>query len=253
VPRVAAAWYLHTGNGTFGTTRLHATAGKGIKEPTLLQSFSTNPFFLGNPDLAPERTRAVDAGIEQRFGRDRVRLDVTWFDNRYRDIIALGQPDPATFASQYFNIGLTRARGAELNGDLALVSGVRVKAGYTFLDSEILESTSAFSEVFRQGNPAFRRPRHSGFLDIGWNGARASVSLTGAFSGERSDSDFSSLEPPILINGGYADWSVRAAVRLTRRVSLTGAIDNLTDSDRMEPLGYPVLPRALRGGVRVRF
>jgi outer membrane receptor protein involved in Fe transport len=36
-------------------------------------------------------------------------------------------------------------------------------------------------------------------------------------------------------------------------LSLTGAIDNLTDSDRMDPLGYPVLGRAFRFGVRARF
>ena len=34
-----------------------------------------------------------------------------------------------------------------------------------------------------------------------------------------------------------------------RSSRLTGAIDNLTDSDRMEPLGYPVLGRAVRLGV----
>jgi vitamin B12 transporter len=253
VPRVAAAWYVRTGNGTVGTTRVHATAGKGIKEPTLLQSFSTNPFFLGNPELAPERTRAIDAGVEQRFARDRVRVDLTRFDNRYRDIIALGQPDPATFASQYFNIGLTEASGVELSGDVALVSGVAVRAGYTLLDSQILASTSAFSPVFEQGRPAFRRPRHSGFVDLAWNGARASVSLIGTFSGQRSDSDFSALAPPMLFNDAYADWTVRASARVTRALSLTAAVDNLTNTDRMEPLGYPVLPRALRGGVRLRF
>jgi hypothetical protein len=36
-------------------------------------------------------------------------------------------------------------------------------------------------------------------------------------------------------------------------VSLTGAIDNLTNDERMQPLGYHVLPRAVRGGVRVSF
>src|SRR5262249_30378883 len=79
VPRVAAAWYAHTGDGTVGATRLHATAGLGIKEPNILQSFSPSPFFLGNPDLDPERTRAFDLGVEQRLARDRVRADVTWF------------------------------------------------------------------------------------------------------------------------------------------------------------------------------
>jgi hypothetical protein len=57
----------------------------------------------------------------------------------------------------------------------------------------------------------------------------------------------------LLVNDGYADWSLRGAVHLTRALSLTGAVDNLTDDHRMEPLGYPVLPRALRAGVRIHF
>jgi vitamin B12 transporter len=253
VPRVAAAWYAHTGDGGLGATRLHATAGLGIKEPTILQTFSISPFFLGNPDLQPERSRAFDLGVEQRFARDRARVDVTWFDNRYRNIIGLETVDPAAFTSQYFNIGLTRARGAELSGDVALVSGFRLKAGYTFLDSEILESTSEFSEVLKAGHPAFRRPRHSGFTDVAWTGTHASISLIGTFAGERSDSDFSSLFPAIVVNGAYASWDLRVAVPVGRALWLTGAIDNLTDSDRMDPLGYPVLGRAIRFGVRTRF
>ena len=66
VPRIAAAYYVRTGSGAFGTTRVSASAGAGIKEPTILQSFSPSPFFLGNPDLEPERTRTIDAGVEQR-------------------------------------------------------------------------------------------------------------------------------------------------------------------------------------------
>jgi vitamin B12 transporter len=253
VPRVAAAWYAHTGNGELGATRLHVTAGLGIKEPTILQTFSISPYFLGNPDLQPERSRAFDLGVEQRFARDRARVDVTWFDNRYRNIIGLQTVDPATFTSQYFNIGLTRARGAELSGDVALVSGFRVKAGYTFLDSEILESASEFSEVLKAGNPAFRRPRHSGFADVAWTGTHASISLIGAFAGERSDSDFSSLFPAIVVNDGYASWDLRAAVPVGKVLSITGAIDNLFDSDRMDPLGYPVLGRAARIGIRTKW
>jgi outer membrane cobalamin receptor len=253
VPRVSAAWYAHKGSGAVGTTRLHASAGRGIKEPTILQSFSPNPFFLGNPDLQPERTRALDAGVEQRFARDRASVDLTWFDNRYRDIISTRTLSFNPFTSQYFNIGLTRARGAELSGSLALVSGVSAKAGYTFTDSEILESTSPGNPVFEAGNWAFRRPRHSGFVDVAWSGARASIDLAGSVVGRRVDSDFSSLVPAITSNDGYAVWDLRASARVTRRVSVTGAVDNLTDRQYMEPLGYPALGRAVRGGIRVRF
>ena len=252
VPRLGAAWYVRQGGSAAGPTRIHASAGRSIKEPTILQSFSQNPFFLGNPDLEPERARALDVGVEQRFANDRLRVDLTWFDNRYRDIISTQTISFTPFTSQYFNIGLTRARGAELTGDLALVSGFRAKAGYTFTDSAIVDSTSA-SAVFTAGNWAFRRPRHAGFVDLAWNGARASIDLAGTLVGRRVDSDFASLVPAISFNDRYASWDLRASWRFTRQLTLTGAVDNLTNADRMEPLGYPALSRAIRFGVRARF
>ena len=191
-------------------------------------------------------------GLEQRLAGDRARLNLAWFDNRYSNIISTTVTSFTPFTSQYFNLGLTEARGLELSGDVALVSGFRARAGYTFTDSEILESASD-SEVFQAGNSAFRRPRHSGFADVAWNGSRVSVNLVGTFVGERVDSDFSALEPPITVNEGYARWDLRAAVRLTRLISVTGAIDNLADHDYMEPLGYPALGLAARGGVRIGF
>ena len=252
VPRIAAAWFVRQGSGRVGTTRLRASAGRAIKEPTLLQSFSPNPFFLGNSDLLPERTRGFEAGVEQRLAGDRVRVDAAWFDNRYRNIIATRTISFNPFTAQYFNIGLTTARGAELSADVALVSGFRAAAGYTFTDSEIVESTSS-SAVFKAGNWAFRRPRHSGFASVAWNGARASVDLSGSLSGRRVDSDFASFVPAITENGRSSAWDLRAALRLTQTLTATAAIDNLTNSDRMEPLGYPVLGRAIRFGVRARF
>jgi vitamin B12 transporter len=251
VPRVAAAWYLREGNGNVGATRLSASAGRGIKEPTVLQSFSPSPFFLGNPDLLPERTRAVEFGVEQRLASDRVRVNFAWFDNRYENVISL-RTDPVTFQSQYFNIGLTTARGAELSADVVLVSGFRAKGGYTFVDSEIVKSTST-SAAFRVGNWGFRRPRHSGFVNVAWTGARASLDLSGSLVGRKVDSDFASLVPAILENERYGTWDLRGSYRLTRQLFVTGAIDNLTDSDHMEPLGYPVLGRAVRLGVRATF
>jgi outer membrane cobalamin receptor len=253
VPRGTAAWYVRRSNGLVGATQVHASAGRGIKEPTVLQSFSLSPSFLGNPDLLPERSRTVEAGLEQRLARDRAKIDVTWFDNRYRDIISTRTTSFNPFRAGYFNVGLTRARGAELTGDLALVSGVRFRAGYTFLDSKILQSTSPSSAVFRAGQWAFRRPRHSGYIDVSWMAAHASAALTGSMVGRRVDSDFSALVPALLSNDGRVTWDARGQAGLTRRFSLTLAVDNLTNAHYMEPLGYPALGRAFRAGVRARF
>jgi len=253
VPRGSIAYVAHRAQGALGDTRLKASAGRGIKEPTLLQSFSISPFGLGNPALEPERSRSVDVGIEQRLISDRARIELTWFGNRYRNIISTQTISFNPFTSQYFNIGLTRARGAELSGELAPAAGVLIRGGYTRLDSKVIDSTSSFSTVFAPGQWLLRRPRHSGFVGVGFTRARFTADLAGVFVGRRVDSDFSSLVPPLLSNDGYATWDLRAAYRLMGPLSVTIAADNLADADYMDPLGYLALGRAFRGGVKVGF
>ena len=249
VPRGSASFMLHSGHGPIGDTRLRGAAGLGIKEPTVLQSFSISPYFRGNPDLQPERARALEAGIEQRLIGDRVKLDATWFDNRYRNIIGLRST--GGYNSEYFNIGLTSARGAELGATVAPTASLRLGGGYTFTDSEILESTSAFSEVFAVGQWAFRRPRHSGFVEAAWVKGPLAFDLRGTTIGRFVDSDFSSLSPAFTENPGRTTWDGRASYTLRRGVTALFAVDNLSNRDYQEPLGYLTLRRAVRLGVRV--
>jgi vitamin B12 transporter len=253
VPRASVAFVARQGTGLVGSTRLRASAGLGIKEPTVLQSFSPSPFFRGNPDLAPERSRSLEAGVEQRLAADRLKIDAAWFDNRYRNLISTRTTDPATFSAEYFNIGLTRARGLELSAEAAPLLALHVRAGYTFLDSAILESTSPGSVVFRAGQALFRRPRHSGFAGVGWSRGRLDADLTGVFVGRFVDSDFASLVPPIVQNPGYTTWDARVAWRVAPHLTGTLSVDNLADAEYMEPLGYQALGRAVRAGFRVGF
>jgi outer membrane cobalamin receptor len=249
VPRLSAVYTMHESGGAIGDTRIRGAAGLGIKEPTILQSFSTSPYFLGNPELDPERSRSVEAGIEQRLASDRAKIEVTWFDNRYRDIIGL-RPTGG-FTSTYFNIGLTRARGAEIASEAAPIAPLRLRAGYTFVDSKILASTSDSSEVLAAGNWAFRRPRHSGYVEATVTAGRLVTTLGGTFVGRYVDSDFSSLLPSILANPGRTLWNARASWRFTSAVSGLLAIDNLANRDYQEPLGYLALQRSVRAGIRV--
>ena len=251
VPRGSAALLLRRGTSRVGDTRLHAAAGLGIKEPTVLQTFSTSPYFAGNPDLQPEKSRALEMGVEQRLGGDRVKLDDTWFDNHYRNISGLRST--GGYNSEYFNIGLTRARGAELSAEVAPRASVHLRAGYTFVDSAIVESTSSFSPVFAVGQWAFRRPRHSGFVQGSWAWQRVTADVSGTMIGRFVDSDFSSLEPGILENAGRTLWNARASYRLTRALTGIVSVDNVTGRDYQEPLGYLALQRSVRAGVRVQF
>ena len=253
VPRASIAIVAHRSSGTIGQTRLKASAGTGIKEPTLLQSFSLNNFFLGNPALEPERSRTVDAGVEQRLANDRIKLDLTWFDNHYRNIISTRTLSFNPFRSQYFNIGESKARGLELTGEIAPAGHLHGRFGYTLTASEVTDSEAAGNTVFAVGNWLFRRPRHSGFAEVSWTDRRVSLDLFGSIVGRRVDSDFSSLIPPITVNDGHTRWDIRASYEIARGLGLTAAIDNLADGQYMEPLGYPALGRAVRVGIRAGF
>jgi vitamin B12 transporter len=240
-------------DGAIGETSLKTSAGLGIKEPTVLQSFSLSPYFHGNASLEPERARTIEAGIEQRLAGGRAKVEATWFDNRFRNLIATRTIDPATFAAEYFNIGLSRARGVEVGAEAAPHRTLRGRVGYTFLASEIVDSTSSFSVVFQPGQPLFRRPRHSGFIGATWTGNRVTADVNGVRIGRFVDSDFSSLSPAMVTSEGRTTWDARLAVTVTRQVTGTLSIDNAANADYMEPLGYPALRRAVRVGLRMAF
>lgn len=252
VPRVSAALFLRTGSGLLGATTLKVNAGRGVKEPTLRQSFSLSPFDLGNPDLRAERSRALDAGVEQRLFQDRVNLEATWFDNRFDEQISTRTISFSPYLAQYFNVGLTRARGAELIAEIAPTDDIRLSGSYTFTDSDIVTASSEFSDVLAAGRWALRRPRHSGQVQAVWNRGRWSMDIAGTFQGERSDSDFSALVPAMVAADGYALWRAQAHLRVTSHTMYV-RVENLTGVDYMEPLGYAAWRRTVHAGLRLRF
>jgi len=253
VPRVSAAVFLRQGTGMVGATKIKGNAGRGIKEPTMRQSFSLSPFDLGNPALEAERARSFDAGFEQRLIHDRIKVEVVWFDNQFEQQISTRTISFSPYQAQYINVGRTRARGTEVVVEAVPVDGLRLWASHTFTDSEIVEASSEFSDVLASGNWALRRPRHSGQVQALWERGRFSMDGAGTFVGARSDSDFSSLVPAITSADRYWLWRAQAQWRVTAAATAYVRVENLTDRDYMEPLGYPAWRRTAHAGVRVRF
>ena len=249
-PRVAISWLASSGNQTVGATRLRGSAGRGIKEPLFIQSYSPSPSFLGNPDLNPERSRGFDIGVEQRFAGDRAAFEATYFANHFDDLISLGPFDPVTFNARYENIGETRASGVELAGRAIVRGALRLSAGYTLVDSKVIRSISS-SPIFAPGRQLYRRPRHSGSLQLSYSRDRIALALGGVFVGSRVDTDFNF--PTVSSNTGYALWNASGELRVAGRTGAFVTIDNLADREYMEPLGYPALGRTIRAGIRTRF
>jgi vitamin B12 transporter len=133
--------YLFRSSGT----KLRAHVGNGYRKPSLYERFGT--FFssfggfspLGDPRLAPERSIAVDAGLDQSLASDRARLSATYFYTRLQEVVGFGDTPNDPFGRRFggfVNTGGQLARGLELSARLAPARTLDLFASYTLTNSD---------------------------------------------------------------------------------------------------------------------
>jgi vitamin B12 transporter len=248
-PRFSLAVHVRQSSaGFWGLTKIKANYGMGIKEPSLIESYSQSPYFKGNPDLKPEKSVCFDSGIEQYFADGRGMLELTFFESRYRDQINFVTTNYSTFEGTYINLGRTRARGVETGIGRELGARWDIAGGYTYLDSKVLESAITWDPAFAAGQQLFRRPKHSGYGELRWKPGRWVFQATGIFVGNRVDSDFVGLE--LTRSRCYGILNFSASFRFSANIALYSVVENVLDRNYMEVLGYPALPRHFRIGLR---
>ncbi len=255
-PRTGIAYALRMARGAFGDTRLRASYGQGIVEPRFDQSFGSSPCFPGNPNLSPEQSRTIHAGVEQKLASDRLRLTADYFDNRFHNIISFQADTPstaclatgATFAGSFFNTNLARARGADLAGEARLTRWLSAGASYTYDSTRTLSAPNTFDPNYIPGSRLLRRPVNSGNATLNAAFRRMNWNLSGYFTGRRNDNDFLGLG--LTNNPGYARFDLAGSYNLTHGVSFYGRIANLADKKYQDVLGFPALGREFRIGAK---
>ncbi len=300
-PRVSAAYYLRQPSSTrlVGHTKLRFNFGTGIEEPSifdqtaslfnLLSTLPDGTQLINQYHISPvgaERSTTLDAGIEQGFWSERARLSLTFFHDRFFDLIddvpqsalpQLGVPaavvaeatSGATINSDSF-----RSQGAETEVDLSPGSNWILKATYTYLDALVTRSFAS-SALFPAINPAFpnipigafsplvggrpfRRPPQTGSLLVGYAKRRYGFDLTGFFVSRSDDSTFltdgyfgnTMLLPNRNLLMGYQLVDFSGWYNLRHGVTLYTSMGNLLDQHYMAAFGYPALPYNFRAGVK---
>lgn len=83
-----------------------------------------------DPNLKPERTREIEAGIEARLFSDRIKLDVTVYDRESRDQIAgVSLPEESGFSFFFTNFGVVSNKGIEIGLGL---TPIRTSSGFNW-------------------------------------------------------------------------------------------------------------------------
>ena len=256
VPRVGASLALLQGRGFWGETRLRTFYGQGIKEPRFDQSLGSDPCFPGNPNLKPEASKTWNIGIEQALWERRAKLSLSYFADRYYDIVSfefLPATPTCTFGTgSFFNTDLARARGVNTTAELMVTRWLRLIGNYTHDDSRVVKSPNASDPALLPGNHLLRRPVDSGSVTLAANWRRMGILLSGYFSGQRTDSDFLFLGLPPH-TAGYARFDLATSYQIGRGVSFYLRALNLFDKSYQDALGYPALGREVRIGMAYRF
>jgi vitamin B12 transporter len=169
-PRASLAYYLvrPSATGWLTGTKLHASFGKGIKEPAISQQASSlfdilssvpngsqliEQFHVGQ--IGAENSRTYDGGIDQELWNGRARLGLTYFHNEFTNgvefvpqtgLAALGVPAanlPALEGGAYINSLAFRSQGAELEAEYRISNRLFARGGYTYTDAVVQRSFSS--------------------------------------------------------------------------------------------------------------
>ena len=206
--------------------------GKAFKLPSL---YALGHPLVGNPTLAPERSRSYEIELSQELGA--ARWSATWFDSEYRDAIDFDSGPPP----QLVNRNRVRSRGVEL--------AARLKASAQWsLDASI---THARSRITATDSELRNRPDWSGALGVRWAPAPTlTMSLAATYVGSSFDSSIATGDGRLP---GYTRADFDAVWAFSKHIDAYVSIDNLTDQRYEQFVGFEtrgILPRA---GVRWRM
>lgn len=232
-PKLSAAWLMTQ------STRVHASFGTGLRPPSGFELAFTN-----NPALLPERTRSLDAGVEQKLFHNLLLLDGTYFYNRYYDLIVTLRGSLASLGRyQSANLANSRAHGAEFSASLRPARWVFVTGSYTLLGTRILSVDGSVNQAplpYTVGQPLTRRPENTGSLVATFTRSRLTADLTGYFRGKAL------FEEPglgasngLFWNSGYANMGVNLNYVIAGGLTVYGSLRNALNRHYEEVFGFP--------------
>ncbi len=262
VPRVALTLLAWHGGETFSGTRLRFSYATGFMEPALYQTFAGLPYYVPNPGLLPERTRAFEGGLQQSLVAGRWTVDATYFNNLFHDQIEAapnqseydGNPPGSLY--QFFNVQQSLAEGAEFQLQGRIWKRLSLNTAYTYTSTKYLQAplctpANFCDSVFETGNPLLRRPKHSATMLLTYLGRRWGGNLGGSFVGRRPDSDFENFG--INHAAGYARVDLGGWYAFNSRITAYANIQNALNDHYNEVVGYPALTANFRAGLRFRI
>jgi vitamin B12 transporter len=153
--------------------KLFFNLASGFKAPSLNSLYS--PFY-GNDQLGPERGTTYEFGFQTDLLREIIELRAVGFKRDMKDVIAF-------INNRYMNFNLQNDKGVEIELAIRPIKALDIKVNYAYVDG-LVTTTDPNTQKDSSYNNLFRRPNHTGSLQIGYQVCkpwqiRAQLSHTG--------------------------------------------------------------------------
>jgi vitamin B12 transporter len=215
--------------------RATASAGTAFRAPTfndLYWPVDFSSFYVGNPNLRPERAHNRELGLVYETAGQRFSLSA--YDNRVSDLITFGNaPTPAFFVTTV-NVGTAILKGATASYE-ARFGNWKLSGSYDVLSAKDADS----------GNDLIRSAKNHGSVELRYGAGRWDSGAQFVASGPRWVDAANTQR-----TGGFGLVNLDTRYALARAWSLIARVNNLFDKKYELVQGFNTPGASLFVGVR---
>ncbi|HEU4779551.1 MAG TPA: TonB-dependent receptor [Steroidobacteraceae bacterium] len=205
--------------------------GKAFKLPSM---YALGHPLVGNPDLVPERGESHEIELSQKLLDGAARWSATYFDGEFRNAIDFDSGPPPMLV----NRNRVDSHGFELAGQLGV-------GEQWMLDASV---TNARSRIASTGGELRNRPDWRAGLGAHWApSTMLKFSAAATYVGSSFDSSIATGDVRLP---AYTRVDVSAVWQVSPRLETYLAIDNLTDEQYEQFIGFEARGIAPRLGVK---
>ncbi|WP_299824571.1 TonB-dependent siderophore receptor [Phascolarctobacterium succinatutens] len=251
--------------------RIKAVVGQGYKTPTVndlyifWEMYAANPggkgqFYVGNPDLKPEKSLSYELSVEKDWG-DRSTVHFGLFRNEVKDLIGTywtgkmteDYPDiyPGITGDRimaYENIPEALLQGVELYGSHRIGKDIYLNAGYTFLDAK--DKTAGTRLKDRAKHQVTFGVSYQPENIYAWDLSFDLVSNLGYYF---NNGDKSTMGNFVYETKDFTIANIMASRHLNKDTKIYLGIDNISNHQNFGPYSDGNLGRLYRVGMEYKF
>lgn len=251
--------------------RIKAVVGQGYKTPTVndlyifWEMYAANPggkgqFYVGNPDLKPEKSLSYELSVEKDWG-DRSTVHLGVFRSEVKDLIStywtgkLTDDDPDLYPGvkgdmimAYENIPEATLQGVELYGSHRLGKNIYLNAGYTFLDAK--DKTNGTRLKDRAKHQVTFGVSYQPENIYAWDLSFDLVSNLGYYF---NNGDKSTMGNFVYETKNFTIANIMTSRHLNKDTKIYLGIDNISNHQNFGPYSDGSLGRMYRVGMEYKF